>query len=191
MAELEEKITTKTLVEKIPAEKCWKITTNALLNLLFLRGSKSVVPLMGKGEGVFAPVMGWETFKEINTKIFVETWKRFMPWVKETFNIPVEDAIDSAKLGVVVGKLNSGPEWEKEIAEANTERSVSRITKCPWWEKYKELGVKPELTLCEPVCEAFFSEAIEEINPKITSKLTKSMPSSDPYCEWIDEFKEE
>ena len=191
MAELEKEFTTETLLKKIPADKCWAITTQALLNLLFLRGSKTLVPLLGIGEGVIAPIMGWETFKELNTKVFVETYKQFIPWVKETFNIPLEDAIGAVKLGKVSGTLNSGPEIVIEIVEQTPERALSRTTKCPWWEKYKELGVKPELTLCKPVCEAFFGEAFKEINPKITSKLTKSMPSGDPYCERIDEFKEE
>ena len=191
MAELEKEFTTETLLKKIPADKCWAITTQALLNLLFVRGSKTLVPLLGIGEGVIAPIMGWETFKELNAKVFVETYKRFIPWVKETFNIPVEDAIGAAKLGKVSGTLQSGPEIVIEIVEQTPERVISRTPKCPWWEKYKELGVKPELTLCEPVCEAFFSEAIDEINPKITFKLAKAMPRGDPYCDWLYEFKEE
>ena len=51
------------LLEKIPAEKRWAITAKILTGFQVLRGEISVAPLLGIGEGVFAPVMGAENGK--------------------------------------------------------------------------------------------------------------------------------
>lgn len=190
MAELEKKFTTETLLEQIQAEKGWEITANALLNLLFLRGSKTLVPLLGIGEGVIAPVMGWEKFKEVNNKVFNEVNNKLLRWIKETYNISVEDAIEAAKLMYVWGELQSGPQWEDEFIELTPERVVVKYMKCPWWEKYKEFKVTPELSLCEHVHRILSDEGLKSINPKITRRLTKAMPWGDSYCEDIIEFKE-
>lgn len=178
------------LLEKIPPEKCWAITAKTLLNLLFVRGSKTLVPLLGIGEGVIAPVMGWEKFKEINNKVFSEVNNKLLLWIKEMYNVPVEDCIGANKLITIWCYLQSGSEWEFEIVEKTRERVVNRTIKCPWWERYKEFKIKPELSLCEPV-HHLQNEEFTAINPKITKKLTKSIPRGDPYCEDIIEFKEE
>ena len=179
------------LLEKIPAEKRWEITAKILTGLTVLRGSKTMVPLLGKGEGIFAPVMGFEKFAEIMKKIFCEGGRKFYPWVKETFNISVKDAIGAAKLVDVVGDLLTGPEWEGEFVEQTPERVIWRDTKCPWWERYKEFEVDPVLRTCESGCHAWVGEGLKAVNPKITFKLTKSLPLGDPYCEFVWEFKEE
>ena len=178
------------LLKKIPAEKRWAITANILLNFTFLRGSLSVVPLLGMGEGIIAPVWGWEKFREINGKIWAEVNKKLLLYTKETFNIPVEDAIGVTKLTMVALNLQSGPEWKSELVEATRERVVWRNTKCPWWEKYKEFKIKPELSLCDVGHQAWNKEGLTAINPKLTCKLTKARPWGDPYCEDIYEFKE-
>lgn len=130
MAESKQKITTKTLLEKIPVEKCWEMTAKALLRISLLRGVKNIMPLLGKGEGFISPVMGLEKFQEIIDKALAETGKRYYPWVKQTFNMSIEDAIGAAKLIFVAGTLQSSPENESEIVEAIPERTVIRYTKC-------------------------------------------------------------
>ena len=89
--------TSKELLEKITIEKCWAITAKTLLNFALLRGSKTVVPLLGKGEGVFAPVMGWRKYKEIVNRIMGESVKNLHHRVKEMFDLPIENAKDAAK----------------------------------------------------------------------------------------------
>jgi len=49
MGELREKITTETLLEKIPAEKCWAITAKTLTGFMALRHILTR-PLLGKSE---------------------------------------------------------------------------------------------------------------------------------------------
>ncbi|MFX1520131.1 MAG: hypothetical protein ACFFCD_09455 [Promethearchaeota archaeon] len=115
--------TSERLLEKISIETCWALTAKVLITFAILRGSKIVVPLLGKDEGIFAPVWGLEKFEEINTRVWGDkNVKQFMQWVKETFNIPVEDAKGAAKLYIVATKLQSGPEWELEYADETRER---------------------------------------------------------------------
>jgi hypothetical protein len=190
MAELKKKFTTKTILENIKTEKGWEITANTLLNLLFMRGSKTLVPLLGIGEGVIAPVMGWEKFKEVNNKVFNDVNNKLLHWIKETYNIPVEDAIGAAELLYVWNDLQHGPNNETEFVELTPEKVIVRYLKCAWWEKYKEFKIKPELSLCEPVHHLLSDEGLKSINHKITRRLTKSMPRGDPYCEDVCEFSD-
>ena len=183
--------TSKKLLEKIPPEKCWAISTKMLTGLTVLRIYHYLIPLLGKGKGIFAPVMGWKKHLEINTKIFAEGGRKFIPWVKETFNIPVEDAIGGGKLVIAAATLLCGPELEAEIVEGTAKRAVGRTTKCPWWERYKEFGVDPELTACPTGDQAWGEEGLNAVNPKLRYKVTKAMPWGDPYCEFVYEFKGE
>ena len=179
------------LLEKIPAERRWEITAKILTGLGTMIGSKIMPQILGKEEGIFAPVLGREKWIEIQKKIFGESGRKFVPWVKEMFNIPVEDAIGAFKLTYVAVKLAFGPEVEFEIVEASPEEAVARCLTCPWWERTKELGVKPELRVCEPGDQEFCDEGLKAINPKFTCKHTKAMPWGDPYCDFVIEFKDE
>jgi len=91
----------------------------------------------------------------------------------------------------VSGGLEAGPEWEQEYVERTPQRVICRITKCPWWERYKEFNVDPAFIPCDAGHQVVCELAFKEINPKITYKLTKAMPWGDPYCEEVYEFKEE
>jgi len=179
------------LLKKIPAEKCWAITAKALTRIFIMRGRKHIIPLLGKGEGIIAPVMGHEKYEEITTKTWGEGSKWYYPWVKKRFNIPVEDAEEAAKFLIVATTLSHGPEFTAEIVEATPERAVLRMTKCGWWERQKELEMDPELLACPAADQARVGEGLKAINPKIAYKLIKAMPWGDPYCEGLYEFKEE
>ena len=179
------------LLEKIPAEKCWEITAKILWRFLISTGVTIVAPEMGTGEGWIAPVLGWEKVEEIATKVWTEGGRKFFPWVKEMFNIPVEDAIGAAKLSIVASRLMLGPETEFEYIEATPERTVVRWTKCTGWERHKELELDPELNPCPPSHKVLIKEGIKAINPKLTHKLTKARPWGDPYCEEVYEFNED
>ena len=93
------------LLEKIPPEKRWAITAKTLLRFSVLRGSKSMPTWLGKEEGILSPVWGWEKWVEILTKMMADGSKRFFTWVKERFNIPVEDLIDAFDFSTVVNTL--------------------------------------------------------------------------------------
>ena len=180
------------LLEKIPPEKRWAITAKTLLGMAVLQGEKKVAPEMCKDEGIIAPVLGAEKWKEINLKIYGEGFLQMLLWVKETFNIPVEDAIGAANLAFVTFALAGGPGLEFEYVEKTRERVVYRWTKCPYMERYKEFEVDPAFIPCDKGgCQAWGEEGFNVVNPKITWKVTKSMPRGDPYCEFVYEFKDE
>jgi len=179
------------LLEKIPPEKRWAITAKTLWRFTVLRGDKIIAVILGKGEGIIAPVMGAEKWKEINEKIYSDGGKMFYPWVKETFNIPVEDALGAAKLVIVAAVLIQGPENKYELVEATPERAVDNTTNCVTWERYNEFEVDPEHRACDSACQLWAEEGLKAVNPKIAFKLTKAMPRGDPYCEDFYEFREE
>jgi hypothetical protein len=59
-------------------------------------------------------------------------------------------------------------------------------------QRYKEFDVDLALSPCiTEGCQPWAEQGFKAINPKITRKLTKTMPQGDPYCEAIVEFKEE
>ena len=178
------------LLKKIPTEKRWALTAKILSKLNTMR-IQLTRPHLGIGEGITAPIMAWEKYKEVQEKIWADSGVKLLPWVKETFEIVVEDAIGAAKLVFVAGILTVGPEGEGEIVEATPERSVRRVTGCAWWENHKESGLAPELSSCPAACQTWVEEGIKAVNAKLTVNLTKAMPWGDPYCENVFEFKEE
>jgi hypothetical protein len=179
------------LLEKIPPEKRWAITAKILTGLLLMRGEKNAILLVGKEEGFFSPVWGLEKFEEIVGKVFGDAGKKMLPQIKESFNIPVEDAIGAAKLVWVAARLMFGPEWEWKYLEKTPERVVVRWTKCHMWDTHKECEVDPVFILCEGGHQTIIKEGFKVINPKLTFKITKAIPRGDPYCEDVYEFKEE
>jgi hypothetical protein len=181
----------KKLLETISHEKCWALTAKFLTGLVVLRGGKSVAPLLGKAEGFITPIWGMEKFLEIVTKIFSDGGRKLFPFIKEIFNIPVEDAVDAAKMFWVAGTLTNGPEFESEIVEATPERVVARFTKCGWMERFKEFKLDPNFRACRDSCPKWAEEGFKVINSKLACKPTKLMPSGDSYCEYIFEFKED
>jgi len=208
MGELEKEFTSETLLENISADHCWAITAKILTGLIVLRIIKARA-LFGKGEGIIAPVMAYEKAMEISAKIMDELSRKFFPWVKEMFNIPVEDAIGAAQLIWVASILYAGPERESEILEETRERVVLRLSKCAYMElrlskcaymeRLNELGKDPEIRItyipgpstCAAACQAWGEEGIKAINPQLTFNLTKATMWGDPYCEWVIEFKDE
>jgi len=179
------------LLEEISAEKRWAITAKALLRLYTSRGTRTIPLILSKGEGIFAPIMATEKWTEILSKMYIDGATKMFPWVKERFNVPVEDAIGAQNLVWIVAKLMDGPEWEGEYVEKTPERAVWRITKCPYWERYEEFEVDPVLRTCDAVHQLFGEAGFKAINYKITRTLKKALPRGDPYCEDVYEIEKE
>jgi len=179
------------LLEKIPPEKRWEITAKTLARFFCYRGEKLIAPQLGVGKDIISPLWSKEKWQEINDKVIGDAAKQSMRWVKEMFNIPVEDAIGAVKLLFVGAILSWGPEVTFEIVEQTPERAEVRHTKCPWWETYEEYEVDPEFRWCTTGHQVMFEKGFKAINPKLTFKLTKAFGWGDPYCEAVIEFKEE
>ena len=145
--------------------------------------------LVIRGETIFAPLIGAEKYKEINTEVYGEGGKIMFPMVKDAFNIPVENAIGAANLIDVVINVSMTTEGESERIEETPERTVIRTTKCRWMELYKEYNVDPKFIPCVEGHQAWAERGLKAINPKFIHKMTKAMPRGDPYCEEIIEFK--
>lgn len=167
------------ILEKIPAETKWAITSSVLASALVVRGEKVIAPVLGK--------LKW---LEINNEVFGEGGKIMFPMVKEDLNISLEDAVGTAKLAMLSLTLLMGPEFTAELLEENKERAVVRTTKCPFWDKYQENEINPELIPCEIGHQAFCGEGLKIISPKAKFTLTKARPRGDPYCEGVYEYKE-
>ena len=179
------------LLEKVPPETCWAITAKALTGFLVRRGEKRIAPDLGKSEGFISPIWSKAKWIEVGVKVFGDAGKKMLPQIKESFNIPVEDAIGAAKLVWVTARLMFGPEWEWKYLEKTPERVVVRWTKCHMWDAHKECEVDPVFILCESGHQTIIKEGFKVINPKLTFKITKALPRGDPYCEDVYEFKEE
>jgi hypothetical protein len=165
------------ILKNIPEKMKWEIT------------AKTLTSALAALDPILAPIMGKDTWREINDNLFAEGAKIAFPQIKEAFNIQVEDAIGATNLAKVVATLQMGPEFEWENIEESPERVIWRVTKCPWWNRYDELELKPEFRVCETGSTAWGEAGFRVINPKITFKHTKSMPRGDPYCEHVIEFK--
>jgi hypothetical protein len=149
------------LLNKIPAEICWALTAKILGIFAIMRGEKITAPILGVGEGIMSPLLSVEKWKEINTKAWgAESGMELLPWIKETFNISAEDAMGADKVSIIAATFKAGPEAlnASEIVEAIRERVVRRITKCMWWERYRECEVDPEYIPCLTTCQAFLME---------------------------------
>ncbi|WP_287587795.1 L-2-amino-thiazoline-4-carboxylic acid hydrolase [Candidatus Borrarchaeum sp.] len=164
------------ILKKIPAEKQWAIA------------SKTFTTTATAMSMMYGDVVGPEKNKEILIALWGGGGKSSYPRMKEAFNIPVDDAIGVATLGSVTSKVSMGPELESELVEAAPERAVVRVTKCPWWERYKEFGIT-EGAICDASHTANATEGVKAVNPKITFKMTKALPRGDPYCELVYESK--
>ena len=67
-----------------------------------------------------------------------------------------------------------------EVTEINDDRMVIKIARCPL--NFDE----PEMCLAHTMME---KTVVEELSPKLTYRIGKSIPAGDPYCEHIIETK--
>ena len=179
------------LLEKIPVEKRWEITAQAITRLTTLMIAKTSAPLLGKGEGVTSLILGREKHQEIQEKAFGKVGSLRLPWVKKEFNIQEDDAIGAAKAVILAAALLGGPEYKFEIVEASPERVVIKRPQCPWWNRYNELNIEDAIRDCPYGHGGWTEVGLQTLSPKLTYKLTKTMPWGDPYCEEVIEYKEE
>ena len=80
-----------------------------------------------------------------------------------------------------------GPEPVIEITEGAENRTVSKQTKCPIWNRIQEMEIKRDP--CSFIHTCFADSGVKAINAKLTLTLTMAMPKGDPHCEWVVELK--
>ena len=156
-------------------------------------GIERIDLLTGKDEDVIAPVLAWDKYWEIHEKIFGDGGRQMFLWAKETFSLPLENAIDAAKFVTFVGALMQGPEYTTEIVEATPEKAILRTINCVLWDIEKGYEIDPEIWVpgCIKYSQVRGEKGLKAINPQINYTMTKSLAQGEPYCEAIIEFKEE
>lgn len=98
-----------------------------------------------------------------------------------------EDARSVARAGATMCICSMGPELKIEEIEAGEDRTIMKITGCPWKNRMVESGISHDLlTPCDV---AFWKHFVKHINPNVTMKHGKQMHRGDPYCEWIFETR--
>ncbi len=76
--------------------------------------------------------------------------------------------------------------WEYRIVEASSNRTVARVTFCPYLKGWKTLDAPPY------VCDLwghFLSGVSQSVDPAIAFHYAASMHKGDPYCEMVFEMK--
>jgi len=76
--------------------------------------------------------------------------------------------------------------WEYKIVGTSRDRTIARVTFCPYLKGWKMLDAPPY------VCDLwgrFLSGVSESVNPKIAFRYAASMHKGDPYCEMVFEMK--
>ncbi len=161
-------------LEKIPAEIRWQIATRGLTGT-FMACANALRLAAG----------------EANHNEFIgKLWYQAGKGVKEflgAFGVPVGDARQLYEAMVLAAHVGMGPELEIEVVEATHDRCVGRVSKCPWHERSKELGIDGRF--CRVGHQGWGDGIIESVNPDFAFNIPKTMPAGDPYCEVVVERK--
>ena len=165
------------IVERIPERVRWEIAARAFTGIASVY-NKILLDILGK-----------EKFYEMLEAIWSENGRNFIPAIKEAFRMPAENAVDAMNMVVAASILSMGPEFEMRVIERSAKRAVARTFKCPWLERYREMGVAGSID-CVYGDLAFCREGLKAINPKFSVRITKAMPRGDPYCEHVVELLE-
>lgn len=161
-------------IEKVPAETRWKVATKGLT------GACTAL------SNALKDAIGEEKFNEFQVRLWSQAG-RGAKELADTFGLTVENPRDIDGIIQLLAMTAMGPEFEFEVVEASEDRCVGRTTKCPWHERWKELGLKEEF--CSSGHQGWGDGAVESLNPNFTFSLTKNMTRGDPYCEWKVERK--
>ncbi len=162
------------MIEKISGETRWAISTKAMTGTIMAHAM------------VMKDALGEEKFLDAFEKIWFEAGKGIKEIV-DAFGLPVDNAKSIEEAMRLSALIAMGPEFESETVEATEDMVVVRFTKCPWHERWKELGL--DYPYCNSGHTGYGNGAIEALNPAFTFKLTKNMTRGDPYCEHIIERK--
>ena len=157
-------------VDQIPAESKWAIATRGLtgalaahLHLLYNLARNDKYP------EVLRPI--WTQIGQGSAEL------------AKALGMTGDNAQAAAEAGAAICLCAMGPEYKIEEMVVSGDKTVMKITECPWWNRMKEFGISHDLlSACDL---AFWGSFIKTLNPKVTMKHGKQMHRGDPYCEWI------
>jgi hypothetical protein len=84
-----------------------------------------------------------------------------------------------------VGAIPYGVHGIEVKTEVKENEIRSECFKCPWRETYESIGLPKEWRFCSSGHVAFAERMFKALNPKISVKMTKSMPMGDSVCEIV------
>ena len=161
-------------VGQIPAESRWDISTKGLTGVL-TNHLETIHRLVGK-----------ERYAEVLQQIWNEIGQGSADLAK-SLGMTGDNARLVAEAGAAVCVCAMGPELVIEEVESSEDRTVMKITECPWCNRMKELGISHDLlSACDT---AFWIGFVKSLNQNIIMRHGKQMHLGDPYCEWIFETK--
>lgn len=164
----------KSKVDQIPLENKWAMATKGLTGALAVHLN------------AIYDALGEEKYSEIIHDIWAQLGKETAEQVKLS-GVTVENAKSLGEIGATTCICSMGPEYTIEQIEASEDRTVMKITECPWKNRMNELEISHDLLSACDV--AFWDNFTKSLNPDITMKHGKQMHRGDAYCEWIFETK--
>jgi hypothetical protein len=121
-----------------------------------------------------------DEYDEIEQDIWIETGKEAKS-VADAFKLPVKTAPELAKTYRTISKIFFSPDYNMEHISIEEDRSVVRVTKCPFI--FREMEMRGNTEPLFSKCLAFSISAIETLNPDFTLRFVRSMCMGDKACE--------
>lgn len=161
-------------VNQIPAETKWFMAAKGLTGALTAHLN------------ALYNVVGKEKYVEIIRQIWTQIGQGSADEI-QSLGMKGDDAKSVGEAGVTMCMCAMGPEYKIEEIETFEDRTVMKITECPWKNRMNEFGVSHDLlSACDT---AFWDSFVRNLNPNVTMKHGKQMHKGDSYCEWIFETK--
>ena len=121
-----------------------------------------------------------DEYDEIEQDIWIETGKEAKS-VADAFKLPVKTANDLATTYRIISKIFFSPDYNMEHLKIEDDRSVLRISKCPFI--FREMEIRGHPGPLFSKCLAFSISAIETLNPDYSLRFVRSMCMGDKACE--------
>jgi len=121
-----------------------------------------------------------DEYDEIEQDIWIETGKEAKS-VADAFKLPVKTAPDLANTYRIISKIFFSPDYSTEHIKIEEDRSVVRVSKCPFI--FRELEMRGHTEPLFSKCLAFSISTIETLNPEYTLRFVRSMCMGDKACE--------
>ncbi len=160
--------------DQIPPETKWAMAAKGLTGALtaHLNAMYSVV--------------GKEKYEEIIHQIWAQIGQGSAEEIK-SMGMTGDNAKSVGEAGVTMCVCAMGPEYKIEGVETSENRTVMKITECPWKNRMNEFDITHDLlSACDVT---FWNYFVKTLNPDVTMRHGKQMHMGDPYCEWIFEAK--
>jgi L-2-amino-thiazoline-4-carboxylic acid hydrolase len=159
-------------VDQIPVEKKWAMAT------------KDLIGALSAHLNAIYSVVGKEKYGETIRQIWTQIGQGSAEEIK-SLGMTGDNAKSAAEAGATMCVCAMGPEYKIEEVEASEDRTVMKITECPWNNRMNEFGISHDLlSACDLV---FWEHFVKTLNPSIKMRHGKQMHRGDPYCEWIFE----